>query len=103
MRDLNVEEPGSGEQSTSAPPQPPAPTREQLQEQTRQRCMEVYRRDLSVKKTSPYEWEVMMTPELVEAICGLLFPNATVLEWGTGGSIILFSQFVDEYWVIDRA
>lgn len=70
--------------------------------QVLERCVELYNRDLRDKRTSPFEWEVMMTPEIVAAICGLLSPEASVMEWGTGGSTVLFSGFVKEYWAIEH-
>lgn len=64
-----------------------------------QSCFEKYKKDIDSSISTEFApgKSIMMDSSSVKMICDLLTPSTRVLEWGSGGSTIFFSQF-SKYW-----
>jgi len=67
-------------------------------------CWERYQRDIDRSSSKAFipGRSVMMEPTSVKMLCGLLTPHTRVLEWGSGGSTLFFSQFVRRWDTIEH-
>ena len=62
-------------------------------------CWDQYQANIDATKVTKFVpgKSIMMDPSSVKMLCGLLTPTTRVLEWGSGGSTVFFSQFVESW------
>lgn len=67
-------------------------------------CWETYQKNLDITLSTTFVAgkSVMMGSPSVKILCELLTTNTRVLEWGSGGSTLFFSQFVKSWDTIEH-
>jgi hypothetical protein len=79
-------------------------TTTELTTATAKKCWESYKRNIDAAKATLFVpgKTVMMSAPSVRIMCSLLTPESRVLEWGSGGSTLFFSQFVKSWDTIEH-